>query len=329
MSGQASGVGCAHGLKPASNLAKVLKKGGLAELMPTSQQVDPVQTALGLKIWTAPEHAEPLAGGITNHNVLVRDAGKEYVVRLGNDIPEHMVMRWNELAISKAAHATGLAPEVTHAEPGVLVLQYVKSTALNGEDLHDSSTLSATVDLVRRLHTHGMASLSGPVLSFWVFHILRSYAGFLRDKGSNYAAHLGTLLDQAADLETRVGAVSLVLGHNDLLPANILKGEHRMWLIDWEYGGLNSPLFDLGGLATNAGLPHDAEEAMLTQYFGEPPNLELWRRYGAMKCASLLREAMWSMVSELTSTLDFDYSTYTEENLDTYRGALGAYLKEF
>ena len=40
-----------------------------------------------------------------------------------------------------------------------------------------------------------------------------------------------------------------------------------------------------------------------------------------MKCASLLREAMWSMVSELHSTLDFDYVAYTAENLARFERA--------
>jgi len=290
--------------------------------------VDPLETALGLKIWTAPESAEPLEGGITNHNVLLRDAGAAYVVRLGDDIPEHMVMRWNELAISRAAHSAGIAPEVIHAEPGVLVLRYIEAQALEAQDLHDPETLQAVVALIGRLHARGLHALSGPVLSFWVFHILRSYAAFLTTRGSAHVALLADLLAEAADLEARVGPVTLVLGHNDLLPANILRAPDRIWLIDWEYGGLNSPLFDLGGLATNAGLGRDAEEAMLTQYFGTPPCQDLWRRYGAMKCASLLRETMWSMVSELTSTLDFDYRQYTEENLDTYRAALANYLSE-
>ena len=34
-----------------------------------------------------------------------------------------------------------------------------------------------------------------------------------------------------------------------------------------------------------------------------------------MKCASLLREVMWSMVSEITSKIDFDYYKYTQENI--------------
>jgi hypothetical protein len=40
-----------------------------------------------------------------------------------------------------------------------------------------------------------------------------------------------------------------------------------------------------------------------------------------MKAASLLRETLWSMVSEQTSQIDFDYVAYTAENLAAYRAA--------
>ena len=287
---------------------------------------DPIARALSLSCWTAPQGASLLEGGITNHNVRVRDMDRDYVVRLGADIPEHMILRWNELAISTAAHKAGLSPEVIYSEPGALVLRYVEAKALAADDLHDPETLAATVRLIRRLHDRGMAELTGPVLSFWVFHILRTYAAFLRDRGSAHIGRLEDLLTQAAALEARVGRVKLVLGHNDLLPANILQGEDRFWLIDWEYGGLNSPLFDLGGVATNAGLEQDAEEEMLRLYYGTPPDRDLWRSYNEMKCASLLRETMWSMVSELTSALDFDYAAYTRDNLERYQASYAAFM---
>ncbi|MEO0372533.1 MAG: choline kinase family protein [Pseudomonadota bacterium] len=277
--------------------------------------------ALSLSCFTAPQNAHALEGGITNHNVRLTDQGRDYVVRLGEDIPEHMVLRWNELSLSRTAHAIGLSPGVVHTEPGVLVLDYIDAAPLAGDDLHDADTLSKVVDLLKALHSSGTAALTGPVLSFWVFHILRSYAAFLRDNGSSHRGALPQLLEEAAALEARVGPVSIALAHNDLLPANILRSPDRFWLIDWEYGGLGSPLFDLGGLATNAGLPAEAEAAMLTQCFGGRPDDALWRSYNAMKCASLLRETMWSMVSEITSTLDFDYSDYTRENLTAYREA--------
>ena len=37
--------------------------------------------------------------------------------------------------------------------------------------------------------------------------------------------------------------------------------------------------------------------------------------------ASALREAMWSMVSETRSEIDFDYVAYTGENLDRFERA--------
>lgn len=286
---------------------------------------DPIAKALSLSCWTAPDGASLLEGGITNHNVRVCDDGQDYVVRLGDDIPEHMVLRWSELAISRAAHAIGVAPEVVHAEPGVLVLRYVDAVPLDANDLHDPATLDAVVALLRRLHGKGATALRGPALSFWVFHILRDYAATLRDRNSPHVGMLNALLDEAAALETAVGPVRLVLGHNDLLPANILRAPDRLWLIDWEYGGLNSPLFDLGGLATNAGLTRALEQRMLTAYFGAPPTQALLRSYDAMKCASLLRETMWSMVSELTSELDFDYAAYTGENLSRYKRAFSEF----
>ena len=38
-----------------------------------------------------------------------------------------------------------------------------------------------------------------------------------------------------------------------------------------------------------------------------------------MKCSSLLRETMWSMVSEISSSLDFDYQQYTEDYYLKYK----------
>ena len=128
-----------------------------------------------------------------------------------------------------------------------------------------------------------------------------------------------------AALEDGVGAVRICLGHNDLLPANFIKGPDKMWLVDWEYGGFNSPLFDLGGLASNAGILPELEAEMLRRYYGHAPDTSFMKSYAAMKCGSLLRETMWSMVSEITSEIDFDYAAYTAENLDRFDAALAAW----
>ena len=63
----------------------------------------------------------------------------------------------------------------------------------------------------------------------------------------------------------------------------------------------------------------DEENFLLEEYFMGKISLNLKLQYQAMKCASLLRETMWSMVSEIKSSIDFDYSNYTKENLDRYK----------
>jgi thiamine kinase-like enzyme len=176
-----------------------------------------------------------------------------------------------------------------------------------------------------RAHRDIPRHLRGPVLTFWVFHVLRDYAGTLRDGASRHVALIPRLLAEADRLEAAVGRVEMVFGHNDLLPANFLHDGARMWLIDWDYGGFGSPLFDLGGLAANAGLSEAQERHVLSRYYARAVNDDLWRRYLAMKAAAALREAMWSMVQEIHSDLDFDYAAYTADYLNTYRVALAAF----
>ena len=132
---------------------------------------------------------------------------------------------------------------------------------------------------------------------------------------------LDELLERSARLESAVGPVDIVFGHNDLLAANFIDDGDRIWLIDWEYAGFNSPLFDLGGLVSNNELDADAERWLLERYFGTSLGDAGAAGYAAMKCASLLRESMWSMVSELHSEIDFDYTAYTKENLERFERA--------
>ncbi|MDR7143901.1 phosphotransferase [Rhizobium sp. BE258] len=281
-----------------------------------------------LGIWHGPVEIEPITGGITNRNYLVRDRSTRRVVRLGDDIPVHHINRQNELAASIAAHAAGLSPAVIHHAPGILVLDFIESRALSAADLQDEATLLRTLPLVRACHGDIARHFRGQAMIFWVFHVIRDYAANLAAAGSAYAPLLPGLLEKAERLEAAAGPFEIGFGHNDLLAANFLDDGKRLWLIDWDYAGFNTPLFDLGGLASNNELPEAAERTMLESYFEKPLTPDLWRRYSAMKCASLLRETLWSMVSEIHSTIDFDYAAYTAENLARSERAYKAFEQD-
>ena len=277
-----------------------------------------------LACWRGRVEPKPLGGGISNHNFFVEDAGSRFFVRIGEDFLVHNVLRRFELAASRAAHAAGISPEVVHAEPGAMVFRYVEGRTLAPEDLQSETMLARVVPLVRTAHEVIPKHFRGPTPIFWVFQVLRDYAARLAADGHRLAGELPGYMMAAERLERIVGAVEIVFGHNDLLAANLIDDGSRLWLVDWEYGGFNSPLFDLGGLASNNELPPALEERLLELYFEEPVTDDLRRRYHAMKCASLLREAMWSMVSEIHLTIDFDYETYTAENVERFERAYAA-----
>jgi thiamine kinase-like enzyme len=282
------------------------------------------QKVAALSCFNDPQDITLLGGGLTNLNVLVRDDGRKYVVRLGADIPEHGVMRWNELALSKAASAAGFSPEVIHSEPGLLVLDFVEAKTFTEVDVKDPATLTRIVALIATMHREIGSHLKQPALAFWPYHVNRCYIAQLILDGSRHQKSLSTMLAHNSRLETATGQIEMVIGHNDLLAANILDDGSKLWLIDWEYGGFNSPLFDLAGLASNNGLCEAQERTMLSQYFDQNADT-YWRAYSALKCSSLMRETLWSMTSEIHSDLDIDYGAYTSENMDKLNSALAEF----
>ena len=287
------------------------------------------QRVIKLPIWKGPIEPERLTGGITNNtNYVVKDGGERFVVRIGEDLPVHQIMRFNEREATKAAALAGISPEVIHTEPGVLVIRFVEGKTCSGADLRTVAGLQKAVPLIKQVHLRLLDHMRGPALAFWVFHVLRDYAHTLRDADSRYASRLPELIDVATTLEFAVGKVDIVFGHNDLLAANFIDDGSRLWLVDWDYAGFNSPLFDLANLASNNEFEPEQERWMLSAYFGRSPDEALMRSYGAMKCASLLREAMWGMVSEIYSKLDYDYRAYTLDFMDRFARTYATYSQK-
>ena len=274
-----------------------------------------IDTVRNLDLWKEPVDPEPVSGGITNANFLVTDQGRKYFVRAGEDIPLHGVMRFNELAASTAAFEAGISPRVVHHAPGIMVLDFIAGKTFSEEDIRQPDNLERILPLIKTCHREIPNHFRGPALVFWVFQVVRDYSQTLRQGDSRMTSELPALLALSSELEEATGPVEIVFGHNDLLPANFIDDGEKIWLIDYDYAGFNSPLFDLGGLASNNGLDESQEKWLLENYFETALTESRWIAYQAMKCASLLRESMWSMVSEIHSTLDFDYRAYTEENL--------------
>lgn len=281
-----------------------------------------------LPCWDGLATAAPLHGGLSNEIWKVTDRTGAHVVRFGADYPCHHVSRTHELMATRAAHAAGFAPAVTHAAPGVMVTDFITAQTWTGADLcADPARVAA---LLRAFHGAMPAHVSGAAQLFWVFHVIRDYARTLRAADSPYVAQLPDLLALAECYEAVQVPLPIIFGHNDLLPANILNDGARLWLIDYEYAGFSTALFDLAGAASNAGMDDAQAQALLTAYFDEAPSRPLSRAFGAMQCAALLREAMWGMVSHHhLNAPGVDYAAYATENLEKLRIAHDGFLGQY
>jgi thiamine kinase-like enzyme len=142
-----------------------------------------------------------------------------------------------------------------------------------------------------------------------------------RQRGVALPAEVGRALETLAKIESAVGVPARVAPcHNDLLAANFLQDENRIWILDWEYAGVGDVFFDLANLAASNGFDDADEQLLLQFYFGEALPADL-ARLRLLRLASDLREAMWGFVQLGISRLNFDYREYALLHLQRFLAA--------
>jgi thiamine kinase-like enzyme len=257
-----------------------------------------------LSCWQGRVALEPLKGGLTNISFVATDKSGKYVVRCGEDIPVHYVFRDRERAVSRAAHQAGLSPEVVYVEPGITVLRFIDGRTFGEADMR--ANIAAIVELLKTCHREVGRHLEGPANAFWVFHVIRDYVRLIAADPKYLAL--------ADKLEGQQVPLPIVFGHHDLLPGNFMHDGQRLWLIDWEYGGFGTAMFDLANLSSNGSFDAAEDKALLDGYFDGKVTAELRAAFEAMKAASLLREALWAMVSDVhLKTPGVDYPAHARE----------------
>jgi thiamine kinase-like enzyme len=237
---------------------------------------------------------EVLGGGITNRNFKVVVGGEAFVLRVGGrDTALLGIDRGHEHEASVVAARLGIAPEVVRFEDGCLVTRFVEGEI-------GRASPAEVGRLLRRLH--GGPSIPG---RFDAFRVVEVYARTAAARGIPIPHEYDRARELAAQIETLRSAAPLVPCHNDLLAANFIHDGERVWLVDWEYAGMGDPFFDLANFAVNNGLDEDGEAALLAAYGAEDT-----QALTLMRFMSDFREAMWGVVQQALSELDFDFGGY-------------------
>ena len=262
-----------------------------------------VEEAVG-RLWPGqPVKVEMLGGGITNHNFKVVVDGDVLVLRIGGkDTALLGIDREHEYEAALMAARLGIGPEVLRFADGVLVTRFVEGEVGRA----DPATVG---DLLKRLH--GAPPVAG---RFDSFRVVEAYAATATGYGRSLPDPYGPAHEVACQIEARRAAAPVVTCHNDLLAGNFIDDGERIWIVDWEYAGMGDPFFDLANFAVNNGLDEDGERALLEAYGSTDT-----RALTLMRFMSDFREAMWGVVQQAISELDFDFVSYADEHFERLR----------
>jgi thiamine kinase-like enzyme len=267
---------------------------------------------IAARVWPGRElRLEPLGGGITNRNFLVEVGDERFVLRIGGkDTALLGIDRRAEYEASRVAADLGVGPEVIDfLEPeGYLVTRYIEGRPVPPDEIHRPETLKTIARTLRHIH-------DGPPIPgrFDAFRVVEAYSSTAAAHGVRVPAEYGDALEIARTIESLRGAQPERPCHNDLLNANLIDDGERIRIVDWEYAGMGDVFFDLANFSINHELGEDEWAPLLVAYSGEVREEDV-AALRLMRFMSDFREAMWGVVQQGVSELDFDFAGYAREH---------------
>jgi thiamine kinase-like enzyme len=266
------------------------------------------------ELWPGEDVAvEELGGGITNRNFLLSVNGERVVLRLGGNDTELLgINRECEYRASLVAAQAGVGPDVVRfVEPqGWLVTRFLEGRPVSSEDLRKPDVLRAAAHALKLIH-------EGPEVPghFNSFRVVETYCATAAERGIATPAAYERAHAVAAEIERARGTQPLTPCHNDLLSANFIATPDGLRIVDWEYAGMGDRFFDLANFSVNQGFGPAEKALLLETAFGEVRGADL-DALELMTFMSDFREAMWGVVQQAISELDFDFVAYADEHFE-------------
>jgi aminoglycoside phosphotransferase (APT) family kinase protein len=206
----------------------------------------------------------PIAGGQLNRSWRADTDGGSYFVRLARGEARLLGADWHsEVALLDLASRAGLAPASVLADPaaGLLVTQFLDGRVLTHEQASEPVRLARVGRLLRELH----ALAPTPGIRKLDFAVQARYLE--RQLGSDKGVHAG-LRDRAATVFARLEPARAIAVpcHNDVHCQNLIDDGRDLRLVDWEYGGIGDPVFDLAGYLSHHALDEPQAGILLDAY---------------------------------------------------------------
>jgi thiamine kinase-like enzyme len=264
-------------------------------------------------------------GGLTNLVFRVDYDGGAYCVRIPGKGTEEYIDRKVEAHAAKAAAQAGVSPELLwFGDDGLMVTRYLDHTTTMTPDLF-KSTVGAPLragKVFKQLHTSGQTFN----FRFELFRMIDEYLKVLSTKEVSFPEGDHDVLKEAEGVRAALNARPLPLApcHCDPLCENFLDTGTRMWLVDWEYSGMNDPMWDLGDLSVEAGFDVVEEEEMLLGYFGGEPSRQERGRMVIYKAMCDLLWTLWGLIQHANKNPVDDFWAYAVNRFERCKKLMGS-----
>ncbi|MBL4749508.1 MAG: phosphotransferase family protein [Amylibacter sp.] len=257
-------------------------------------------------------------GGLTNLVHLVETGAQKVIVRIPGEGTEEYIDRATEIANAKAAYRAGVSAEVlwADAKTGVMISEAIQNIETMTPDLFSTrlgSPARAGMALAK-LHN------SGEVFEFRfeLFAMIDDYLKILSTKDVNLPDGYHEIVKAADPVKAALAAnpASLAPCHCDPLCENFLDDGDKMWIVDWEYSGMNDPLWDVGDLSVEAGMDTAQDMALMEAYFCGAPTAAEHGRVVIYKAMCDLLWTLWGLIQHADDNPAEDFWAYATGRFD-------------
>ncbi|CAN7187353.1 phosphotransferase family protein [Mesorhizobium amorphae] len=249
-------------------------------------------------------------GGLTN---LVYRAG-DFCLRVPGKGTEEYINRANEAVAAREAAKAGVSPQVLHVDAGtgVMVSRFIAGAETMSPEkfkLRPGSPARAG-DVFRKLHTSGAVF----PFRFELFAMIDDYLKVLSTKDVALPHGYHDVVREAQTVRAALAAHKLPLAacHCDPLCENFLDTGERMWIVDWEYSGMNDPLWDLGDLSVEGKFDTAQDEELMRAYFGRQPKPVERGRVVIYKATCDLLWTLWGLLQLANNNPVDDFRAYAD-----------------
>lgn len=262
---------------------------------------------------------EPL-GSLTNMSYKVTVDGIAYALRLpGQDTWEY-IDRAAEEHNSRIASAAGIGADVLYsdARSGTMVSRFIEGAAMDAALLvRDEEALARVARTLKDVHGLGRDFR----FRFNVFGMIGRCCDLLHELRQPLPEDYGSVERgmEATRRALEAYPVTLVPCHNDPWPNNFIDAVEHVYLIDWEFSGMNDPLWDLADLSVECGLSPEQDRVMVEAYWHGDAPAEVYSRLELYKAMSDLLWSLWGLIQHANDNPLDNFLTYAQERFERCR----------